>query len=80
MSAKSSAAARRPRSACPPTLRGAARRSHSPKALTVAVDPQLDILCNGELLGNEYSLDFVKRTRWTGRTDVLVLTYRYRDV
>jgi len=67
---------------CHPLRREQARgqrltgRARPPRGMCGWDGVQLDILCNGEILGQEHSLEFIKRTRWSGKTDQLVLHYR----
>jgi polycomb group RING finger protein 3 len=44
------------------------------KKLNLAKPEEVDILCKGDILGGELSLDFIKKTRWYDSTD-LVLHY-----
>ena len=37
---------------------------------------QIDILCNGDQVGNEHNLTFILRTRWFTPNKVLTLHYR----
>ena len=43
-------------------------------------DPKkVEILCNGESLGQEMNLQFIRRTRWVDQGKDLALTYRLRS-
>ena len=39
---------------------------------------KIEVYCNGDLLGDELNLTFLKRTRWVGMTADLTLNYRRR--
>eukprot|EP00455_Lapot_gusevi_P017481 TRINITY_DN1933_c0_g11_i1.p1 TRINITY_DN1933_c0_g11~~TRINITY_DN1933_c0_g11_i1.p1 ORF type:complete len:289 (+),score=37.12 TRINITY_DN1933_c0_g11_i1:74-940(+) len=45
------------------------------KKLSLSPD-QMEIVCNDEVLGSEYNLKFIKRTRWMDSSRDLVLSYR----
>jgi len=47
----------------------------------LGIDPNLvDLLCCGEVLGTDHSLEFVKKTRWHDNDRILCLTYRLRPM
>ena len=37
---------------------------------------QIDILCKGEALGHELSLEFVQKTRWANTSKIIEFNYR----
>jgi len=47
------------------------------KKLGLDSPEDVDILCRGEVLGREFTLEFIAKTRWRqGRDEQLVLQYR----
>ncbi|EDQ86974.1 uncharacterized protein MONBRDRAFT_27802 [Monosiga brevicollis MX1] len=50
------------------------------KKLALEEPDDVEILCNGEVLGREYSLEYVARTRWRDTAQLLTLQFRPRSV
>ena len=44
--------------------------------LALSSPDDVDILCRGEVLGREFSLEFIAKTRWRQVDDQLVLKFR----
>mmetsp|Transcript_2087 Transcript_2087/g.4928 ORF Transcript_2087/g.4928 Transcript_2087/m.4928 type:complete len:95 (+) Transcript_2087:50-334(+) len=40
---------------------------------------QVEVICNGSIVGNELSLTFIKRTIWLGGNGNMELTYRVSE-
>jgi len=47
--------------------------------LDVNSSPTIDVLCNGDPLGEELSLKFISRTRWHHPNQNLCLHYRFGE-
>jgi polycomb group RING finger protein 3 len=48
------------------------------KKLKLKRPDDVDILCNDELMGKEYTLEYIKRSRWRQEDDQLKLMYRQK--
>lgn len=48
------------------------------KKLKLQRPDDVDILCNDEVMGKEYTLEFIKRSRWRKEDDQLKLMYRQK--
>ncbi|KAL7692392.1 putative E3 ubiquitin-protein ligase/polycomb group RING finger protein [Plasmopara halstedii] len=51
-------------------------RKYLAKKLKVAKPEEIEILCKGTVVGPEYSLEFIRRTRWKEEKTNMILEYR----
>ncbi|KAG1703905.1 hypothetical protein DVH05_006912 [Phytophthora capsici] len=51
-------------------------RKYLAKKVNVSKPEEIEILCNGTVVGPEYSLEFIRRTRWEDPDSKMILEYR----
>ncbi|KAL3672208.1 hypothetical protein V7S43_002870 [Phytophthora oleae] len=51
-------------------------RKYLAKKVKVSKAEEIEILCNGTVVGPEYSLEFIRRTRWKNTDSKMILEYR----
>ena len=54
-------------------------RKYLAKKLNIPKPEEIEILCNGTVVGPEYSLEFIRRTRWNADSK-MILEYRRRII
>ncbi|UIZ21571.1 hypothetical protein KXD40_000998 [Peronospora effusa] len=54
-------------------------RKYLAKKLNILKPEEIEILCNGAVVGPEYSLEFIRRTRWKADSK-MILEYRRQIV
>jgi hypothetical protein len=59
-------------------LKVAQLKKYLSKKLHVQRADEIEVLCRGDVLGSELSLQFIKRTRWSNQSEDLELSFRRR--